>query len=141
MAGHGCPARLHNRSIRRHLEPVVQDFDHQLGRVYPDLEECNAGFEALEQLEEHESLFTEEEMRELKPLFGWYSPETDKLLPPAKFAIEYAAVRQQHWIDIRHRSREPARRLVDECVDAFYSLLPELMQSIGQVKEKPSSSR
>jgi hypothetical protein len=35
-----------------------------------------------------------------KTLFGLYGLETDKRLPPGKVAIDYAAERQQHWIDV-----------------------------------------
>jgi hypothetical protein len=117
------------------LDAVLKDLDRQLGRLYHDLEEYNADFQALEHLEKHESLFTAEERHELKSLFGFYGLETDKRLPPGKAAIERAAERQQHWIDVRLRSREPVRRQIAERAEACYGLLlHETMRQTEQAK-------
>jgi hypothetical protein len=124
------------------LEAVLKDLDRQSGQLYHDLEEYNADFQALEQLEKHESLFTAEERHELKSLFGLYGLETDKRLPPGKVTIEHAAERQQHWIDIRLRSRESARRLIAERAEARYGLLlHELMLPDEWAKETSAPHR
>jgi hypothetical protein len=94
----------------------------------------------MEQLEKHELLFTAEERDELKALFGLYGPERDKRLPPSTATLEHAAARQQHWIDLRHRSREPVRRQIAEHAEACYGLLlDEMMRPREQAQEKPSS--
>jgi hypothetical protein len=60
---------------------------------------------------------------------------------PGKVTIEHAAERQQHWIDIRHRRREPARPLVAERAEACYGLLLHEMREQVERAEEPSSSR
>jgi hypothetical protein len=124
------------------LEVIVKELDRQFSQLYHDLEEYNADFQAMEQLEKYESLFTAEERDELKSLFGLYGLETGKRLPPGKVAIDYAAERQQHWIDLHHRSRESARRLIAERAEVRYGLiLHEMMQKAEEAEEKPSSTR
>ncbi|MHB1425540.1 MAG: dynamin family protein [Gemmataceae bacterium] len=118
------------------LEVVLKDLDRQFAQLYHDLKEHDDDFQALEQLEKDKSLFTTEERDELKTLFGLYSLETDKRLPPGKVSLDYATQRQQHWIDLRHRSRESVRRRIAERAEARYGwLLHELMQQTQ--KEKP----
>ncbi|MHB1424893.1 MAG: hypothetical protein ACYC3I_17110 [Gemmataceae bacterium] len=72
----------------------------------------------------------------MKSLLGLYGLEIDKRLPPGKVSLDYAAQRQQHWIDQRQRRRESARRRIAERAEARYGwLLHELMQQTQ--KEKP----
>ena len=123
--------RLQCGTARRadRLEALLQDLDRQLGRLYHDMEEHNADFQALEQLEKHETLFSAEERDELKSLFGFYGLETDRRLPAGQVTIEYAAARQQHWMDIRLCSREAVRRDLAERAEARYgSLLHALLR-------------
>jgi hypothetical protein len=136
--------RLQCGTARRaeRLEVVVKDLDRNFGRLYHELEEYNADFQALEQLEQHASLFSVEERQELQSLFGLYGLEPDKRLPPGKATLEHVAERQQHWIDVRHRAREPVRRQLAERAEACYGLLlHEMMQQAQQAREKPCPPR
>jgi hypothetical protein len=112
------------------LEALLQDLDRQQDRLYHDMEGHNADFQALEQLEKHEALFSAEEHQELKSLFGSYGLEMERRLPAGQVSIEYAAARQQHWMDIRLCSRETVRRDLAERAEARYgSLLHALLRS------------
>jgi hypothetical protein len=114
------------------LEALLKELDRDLGRLFHDLEEHNADFEALELLHKYPELFSQAELDELRPLLGLYGVETAQRLPAGKATVSHVAARQQYWLDACRRARHPARRRVAERVEARYGLiLGELMQAGG----------
>jgi hypothetical protein len=81
-------------------EAVVRELDRNLGQLFHDMEEYNADFDALGQLEKGSSYFSAVELSELRPLLGLYGVEPDKRLPPGRATIEHAAERQQAWCEV-----------------------------------------
>jgi hypothetical protein len=69
-----------------------------------------------------------------------YGSYGDMVMAPA--TSNYSAERQQHWIEVRHGSRESPRRLIAERAEARYGLLlHQLMQQTGKAEEKPFPAR
>ena len=103
---------------------AVDAVDRDLGRVFHQLEEYNADFEALQTLERHTGLFAAAEQDELRHLLGQYGLETTERLPLGQAAdVDFVAERQQHWRDLSLRDRAPARRAVAERAVARLGLL------------------
>jgi hypothetical protein len=123
------------------LEKALEELDHRFSQLYHQLEEHNADFQALVQLEDHAALFTRDERDELQGLFGLHGLEIDKRLPPGKAHVDYAVPRQQYWRDMRYRSREPVRRELAALAEARYaSLLSALLPQAVKGSEGPPSS-
>jgi hypothetical protein len=116
-------ARCNTTAGTDRLESMLKDLDRQLGRLYHEMEEYNADFGALEELQTAASLFTDEERDELQPLLGLYGLETVKRIPPDKLTKTHAAARQQYWLDVRLRGSDPARRNVAARAETRYGLI------------------
>jgi len=105
------------------LEMLLKELDRGLSQMFHDMDEYNADFEALQELEQHPRLFNQGEFDELRPLLGLYGVETQKRLPPGKPTVDYASGRQQYWMDIRARARDEIRRRIAERAEARYGLI------------------
>lgn len=104
------------------LEAIRQELDRNLSRLFHEMEEYSADFEALEKLDQHASLFSREEQEELRRLFGQYGQDTEVRLA-GQVEINRVVERQQHWSDIRLRARNPVRGAVAERAEARYGLI------------------
>jgi hypothetical protein len=105
------------------LEAALKELDRKLGRLFHALEEHNADFAALEQLEKTPQPFTAEELDELRCLLGLYGVETDKRLARGQATVEYAAQRQEAWADVRAHTRDATRLRLAERAEARYGLI------------------
>jgi hypothetical protein len=105
------------------LEAAIKELDRKLGRLFHALEEHNADFEALEQLQKNPQPFAADELDELRCLLGLYGVETEKRLVRGQPTAEYAAQRQQTWADIRVRTRDATRLRLAERAEARYGLI------------------
>ncbi len=115
----------HNRlGPQINLQSVLQELDRNFSRIFHDLEEYNADFEALCHMEENHTLFSSAELDELRPLFGLYGLETKTRLAPAgKISIEYVEERQLFWRNMSRTARENIRRDVAERATDRYGLV------------------
>lgn len=78
------------------------------------MEDHDADFQALTQMEHHESLFATEEQDEWKPLFEFYGLATEQRPPPGEVNVERAAARQQQGQEFHRRARATVRRHLAE---------------------------
>lgn len=109
------------------VETIVKDLDRSMGRLFHDMEEYNADFDALEQLDKAASLFSTAELDELRCVLGLYGTETAKRLPAGRATIEHAGARQQVWNETSVRARESIRReLARRAVERYGVILHEL---------------
>ncbi len=120
-----------------YVAPVVEAVDavdRALGSAYHTLEAYNADFEVLQILEQHNERFTEAELDELRGVLGLYGLQTAERLPAERARdIDYVAVRQQHWREIRERDSSPERRAVaDRVHDRLGLILAELDAAQGR---------
>ena len=93
-----------------------------MGVLFHDMEEYNADFEALEQLEKGGSLFSAAELDELRSVLGLYGVEMEKRLPSGRATVGYAGERQQAWSEVNLSARDPVRRSLAERAVARYGL-------------------
>ena len=105
------------------LDAVYRQFDRNLAEFYHELEEDNADFDALQRLDEHADLFSESELKELRALLGLYGMEISNRLQGSNNSLDYSLEKQQHWLEIHRRAREPARQAVAERAAARYGLI------------------
>jgi hypothetical protein len=105
------------------VESALKDLDRKLAKLFHDMEEYNADFEALEQLATQAAAFSEAELTELRCLLGLYGVETEKRLAFGKATLAYASERQQAWSEARVLARDPARQRLAERAEARYGLI------------------
>jgi predicted GTPase len=105
------------------LEAVVRDLDKRLARVFHELEEYNADFEALQQLEDHAGLFTPAELEELRALLGLHGLDPQTRLRAAGVGAAEVERRQQAARQWQLRERDPVRAAVAERAVTRYGLL------------------
>jgi hypothetical protein len=87
---------------------------------------------ALLQLEDHDDLFEEAELQELRPLLGLYGMETDRRLPAGKLSTEYAKQRQGYWLE-RQYDRRVVRQVVAARAVARYGFILNEMDQLAEV--------
>lgn len=104
------------------LELLRQELDRNLSRLLHEMEDHNADFGALEQIEKHQDRFTPNELEELRRVLGLYGVETEKRVT-SDMTIEQLAQRQQFWADVWLRSRDTVRRDVAKRAEVRYSLI------------------
>jgi hypothetical protein len=110
------------------VEEVVQELERAFARVYHDLEEYNADFEALQEMEDHADLFSSTQQDELRALLGLYGMEIDKRLPADRVVVEDVEARQQVWGQLSQRGRSPVQRgVAQRAVDRYGLILNELL--------------
>ena len=116
---------VHCGTARRadRLEAIVKEVDHQLATLFHEMEEYNADFEALEEIDKCKQLFSPAELEELRCLLGLYGVELERRLPAGRATVAHASERQQAWSEARLRAREPARCRVAERAQARYGLI------------------
>jgi hypothetical protein len=102
------------------LEATLRELDRELGQLHQEMEEYNADFAALEQLENQPERFSDEEREELRQLLGLYGMESKKRLPGDQPHFAFAAQRQQCWGAIRQGTRDPVRSSVAERAESRY---------------------
>ena len=109
------------------IEAVVADLDLALSQAFHELEEYNADFDALRQIETHPDLFGAAEVDELRALFGLYGLETTTRLRNDVHLPAYVERQQQTWWAISKFERHPIRREVaDRAVTRYGFILDDL---------------
>lgn len=111
------------------LERDGRRWSGEFDRLFHDLEEHNADFEALQLLEQHATLFTGEELDELRPLFGLYGMEDEKRLPSGQHNLNEIARHQQRWHKVAHEQRNTLRAQIAERAVARLGLMMEAIQA------------
>lgn len=124
--------------VRQHLVPgrgdldrVVEDLERDLGRLLAALEAYSADYEALQDVEDHQPLFTPAEIEELRAIFGLYGLETDRRLPPGHRTLAHVEDRQPYWSDVALLDRRPIRRAVADAAVRRYGLILEELDAAG----------
>lgn len=115
------------------VEAVAHEVETVLARVLHELNEHNADFAALQQLEQGAGQFSDVEKDELRALLGLYGMEADKRLPPGKADdVAFIGQRQRHWRNRVLRERaEPRRAVLERAVEQLGLLLDEADQRGG----------
>ncbi len=111
-------------------EAVVKKVERECARIFHDLEEYNADFEALQQIDHGGQLavFSAHELDELRALLGLYGMETNKRLPPSRITVTYVEERQQYWGQVSALDRNPIRcQVADRAVTRYGLILNELL--------------
>jgi hypothetical protein len=105
------------------LEATVKEVDRQLATLFHEMEEYNADFAALEEIDKYRQLFSPAELDELRCLLGLYGVELERRLPAGRATVAHASERQQVWSEACLRAREPVRCRVAERAQARYGLI------------------
>jgi hypothetical protein len=87
------------------------------------MEEYNADFAALEEIDKCRHLFSPAEAEELRALLGQYGVELEQRLPAGKATAAHASDRQQAWSEVCQRARDTVRRGVAERAQARYGMI------------------
>jgi hypothetical protein len=90
---------------------------------FHELEEYNADFAALEEIDKSRQLFSPAEVEELRHLLGLHGVELEKRLPAGRATAAHASERQQAWSEVCLRARDSVRRRVAERAQARYGLI------------------
>ncbi len=130
------------------LEAAVKEVDRELATLFHEMEEYNADFEALkeidktlEEIDKCGQLFLSAELDELRCLFGQYGVDLEKRLPSGRATVAYASERQQAWREASLRARDPVRARVAERAQARYGLiLYEMTKKRGLNAEQKNPS-
>jgi len=108
------------------LRAVLQDLDRQFSELYHKLEEYNADFEGLLELEKRPEFLTDEECEELRRLFGLYGLDPNTRLPPGlapREKLTYIRSRQESWREKQLRARQLELRRLAELAERRYGWL------------------
>lgn len=105
------------------LEATLQELDRRLATLFHELEEYNADFAALEELDNSRHLFSPAEVEELRSLLGLHGVELDKRLPDGRATVAHAGERQQAWAEVSLVARDPVRARVADRAQARYGLI------------------
>jgi hypothetical protein len=98
-------------------------FDHQLATLFHEMEEYNADFEALDEIDKSQQLFSPAELEELRCSLGLYGVDPEKRLPAGRATVAHASERQHAWSEACLRARDPVRCRVAERAQARYGLI------------------
>lgn len=105
------------------LDATVREVDRQLATLFHEIEEYNADFAALGEIDKCRQLFSPAEAEELRCLLGQYGVELDQRLPAGRATAAHVSERQQEWTEISQRARDPVRRAVAERAEARYGMI------------------
>jgi hypothetical protein len=105
------------------LEKLHQELDKESGKLYQELEQHNADFEALQELEKPDHTFSEEELDELRPLLGLRGSDVESRLR-GRVDTEYVEERQSHWMGRKEQAPFGSiRRAVAERAFTRYGII------------------
>ena len=96
------------------LEAAVKEVDRELATLFHEMEEHNADFEALQEIEKCRELFPPPELEELRRVLGVDGVDLEKRLPAGRATVAYSSERQQAWREASLRARVPVRGRVAE---------------------------
>jgi hypothetical protein len=114
------------------IESELTGLDRRLAEFVHEVEELNAEFEALQILEDNESSFSEDELEELRRLFGLYGLETTERVRGTMDAVDLGR-RQQSWVRKSHADMIARRRLVAEfAITCYGRLLSRITEEASQ---------
>ncbi len=105
------------------LEAAVKEVDRELATLFHEIEEYNADFEALEEIDNCHQLFSPAELEELRCLLGLYGVELEKRLPAGRATVAHSSERQHAWREASLRARDPVRSRAAERAQARYGLI------------------
>lgn len=109
-----------------YIEIMLQEVEREITRLKYKLEDYNEDFNALKLMEENSRLFTEDEVNELHPLFGFHNLETDKRLQSTEITLPYIEKRQSHWESkLPPRGRDPIVGAVAQQALRLYGQIAE----------------
>lgn len=126
---------LGSLSLGAQLEALGQlwkELEAQLGKLFHELLEYNADFDALQLIRQCTDKFSVEELDELRSLLGLYGVDVEKRLVSGSVNIEYVRERQLVWRRYRETAPQGApRRLVAERAYTRYGLILDQLLSIA----------
>ena len=107
------------------LPTVLKMIQRGFAELFHELETYNEDFAALEQLESDPSIFSLEEMDELRSLFGLYGLDMETRLGSAGKGVseEYVDERQLYWRQASRTSRDRTRRMIAKRATERYGLI------------------
>lgn len=110
------------------LQKIWEALDSELGRLFHALTEHNADFEALQQLDKHSDLLEENELDELRALFGLYGGDLETRLRD-RVNLDAVCNRQLHWQQERMKARygTPQYFILDRAFSRYGSILGEIL--------------
>jgi hypothetical protein len=106
---------------------MLDEVEREIAHIKYQLEDYNEDFKALQDLEEHRALFSEKELQELQPLFGFHSLESEKRLQPSHITFPYIEERQAYWERKSGFGRDPVVMTVAEQAVRRYGLIAEAL--------------
>ena len=116
---------------RPDLAPLVDALERDFARLFHQLDEYNADYEALQTLDDHPDLFAAAELDELRSLFGLYGFDPDQRLPTGRATLDHVETRQTHWRDLALTDRHPTRQqIADHAVTRYGLLLDTLLEPL-----------
>ena len=96
------------------LEKVIHSLKSQAEDILAELEMVNRQFQGLQWLEDApDGLFSSDEQRELRELFGMYARRSELI-------SSEATRRQIYWRTARFQARDPVRQRISELAQVFY---------------------
>ncbi len=99
----------------QHAASALEKAERIIGKSYHRLEEYNADFQALHELEAHKDVFEEHEREELRRLLGHYGFEREERLAAGKSGdYQFVLNRQAHWHSLSLSARNPIKRMLSE---------------------------
>ena len=110
---------------RADMGVMLDEVEREIAHIKYELEDYNADFKALQQIEEHMDLFEEKDRSELQLLFGLHSLESEKRLQPSHVTFPYIEERQAYWERKMDLGREPIVVEVAEQAVRRYGLVAE----------------
>jgi hypothetical protein len=105
------------------VEAVLKDTDRKLSQVFHEMEEVNADFDVLQDMDQHVGEFSRAELDELRCLLGLYGMDAAKRLPCGLVQSKYVEQRQGVWNAVRLRDQSTVRRRVAERAETRYGLI------------------
>lgn len=121
--------QTHSGLRAQRVELLIQDLDRDFADILHAVEMDNLDIQALQALEDNEEFFTEEELEELRPVFGLYGMDRARRLSQGRDAEDYLEQRASFWYVDSQAARTSCRREVAEHAALRYG---QMLREMGQ---------
>ena len=121
-------SQLSDSASEASIEQLRLELSEELNDLFYELEEYNADFKALQQLEDAVAFFSAADLEELRPLLGLYGISDEKRLSSDKEDAMYVRQRQLAWRQVETETPiGSARRAIANRASTRYGLILDRM--------------
>jgi hypothetical protein len=123
--------QTHSGHRAERAELAIRELDRDFGDILHAVEMDNLDIQALQTLDDSEKCFSQDELNELRPVFGLYGMDRPKRLAHGRDAEDYVEQRAGFWYADSQNARMSCRREVAEQAALRYG---QILREMAQAK-------